>query len=531
MRKLIQMMLGAVFVFSSALFMAGCESQSHSNVSDKKELVYASTKDIRNINPHLYGGEMSAQNMVFESLVINTPEGVKPWLAQSWEIKDEGKTYIFHLRKDVTFSDGTPFNAQVVKQNIDAVLDNRARHAWLELINEIIGSDVVDAYTYKLTLKNPYYPTLMELAMTRPFRFIAPHCFVDGGTKNGVKNYIGTGAWVLSEHEKNAYALFKANPTYWGEKPKLQSIKWRVMPDHQTILLALQKGEIDLIFGADGDMINLDAFNVLQKEGKYTTLLSQPTASRAILLNTKQPITSNLKVREALQYAIQKEEIVKGILNNSETIAKTLFSPTTPYCNVELSPKEYNLEKAKALLDEAGWVMDEKSGYRVKEGTTLSLRFYFNINNAQEKTISEYIQSNLKAVGIELKIIGEEKQAYLDRQKSGDFDLQYSLSWGLPYDPQSYISSWRMAAHGDYQAQLGLEKKAWLDATIQRILIEPDVAKRQAMYAEILHYIHDESVYVPLSYSRTKAVFTPHLKGVSFNPSQYEIAFEKMFFQ
>jgi nickel transport system substrate-binding protein len=514
----------------SLLFFSGCNNPSSTNHTGKKELIYASTKDIRNINPHLYGGEMSAQNMVFESLVINTPEGVKPWLAKSWDIKDEGKTYIFHLRNDVKFSDGTPFNAQAVKENIDAVLDNHARHAWLELVNEISGSEVIDEFTYKLTLKHPYYPTLTELAMTRPFRFIAPQSFIDGGTKNGVKNYIGTGPWVLSEHEKNAYALFKANPTYWAEKPKLESIKWRVMPDHQTILLALQKGEIDLIFGADGDMINLDAFNVLQKDGKYTTLLSQPTASRAILINTKQPITHDNKVREALQYTIQKEAIVAGILNNSETIAKTLFAPTTPYCNVVLNAKEYNLEKAKALLDEAGWLPDTKTGYRVKDGVTLSLRLYFNINNAQEKTISEYIQSNLKAVGIELKIIGEEKQAYLDRQKNGDFDLQYSLSWGLPYDPQSYISSWRMAAHGDYQAQLGLEKKAWLDETIQAILIEPDTLKRQAMYEEILRYIHDENVYIPLSYSRTKAVFTPNLKGVSFNPSQYEIAFEKMFF-
>ena len=514
------------------LLLSACGNEApKKSEQGKKELVYASTKDIRNINPHLYGGEMSAQNMVFESLVINTKEGVKPWLASSWEIKDEGKTYLFHLRNDVKFSDGTPFNAHSVKQNIDAVLANRARHAWLELVNEISGSEVVDEFTYKLSLKHPYYPTLMELAMTRPFRFLSSNCFTEGSTKEGVKCYNGTGPWVLGEHEKNAYALFKTNPTYWGEKPKLQSIKWRVMPDHQTILLALQKGEIDLIFGADGDMINLDAFNVLQKEGKYTTLLSQPTASRAILLNTKQPITKDKTVREALQYAIQKEAIVSGILNNSESIAKTLFSLTTPYCHIALSPKEYNIEKAKTLLDSAGWLMNEKEGVRMKEGAKMVLRFYYNINNAQEKTISEYIQTNFKALGIELKIIGEEKQAFLDRQKNGDFDLQYSLSWGTPYDPQSYISSWRMAAHGDYQAQLGLEKKAWLDEKIQAILIEPEDVKRKAMYEEVLRYIHDEDVYVPLSYSRTKAVFTPHLKGVSFNPSQYEIAFEKMFFE
>lgn len=87
------------------------------------------------------------------------------------------------------------------------------------------------------------------------------------------------------------------------------------------------------------------------------------------------------------------------------------------------------------------------------------MRLYYNSQNAQERTLAEYVQSDLKKVGIEMKIIGEEKQAYLDRQRTGDFELQYSLSWGTPYDPQSYLSSWRIPAHGDYQAQVGMERK------------------------------------------------------------------------
>ena len=94
------------------------------NDREEDELVYASTKDIRDINPHLYGGEMAAQNMVFESLVVNTEKGIQPALAQSWDISKDGKTYTFHLRENVTFSDGEPFNAKAVKMNIDAVVKN-----------------------------------------------------------------------------------------------------------------------------------------------------------------------------------------------------------------------------------------------------------------------------------------------------------------------------------------------------------------------------------------------------------------------
>jgi len=513
-----------------AFFILAC-SNTKIDTKEKKELIYASTKDIRDINPHLYSGEMSAQNIVFEPLVINTTGEIKPWLASSWEILNDGKTYIFHLRKDVKFSDGTPFTASAVKQNIDAILENRSRHAWLELVNQISGSEVVDEYTYKLSLKNPYYPTLIELALTRPFRFISPQSFIDGGTKNGVNSYIGTGPYILSEHKKNEFTVFKRNENYWEELPKIESIKWRVMPDHQTILLALQKGEIDLIFGADGDMINIDAFDILQKQGKLNTILSNPTASRSILLNTKRELLNDNKVRLALQYAINKEAIVKGILNDSETIANTLFSPTVEYCDIPLEVKNFNIEKSKEILEQNAWILDKNSGLRKKDNKTLSLKLYYNINNAQEKVISEYIQSNLRDIGVELKIIGEEKQAYLDRQKSGDFDLQYALSWGVPSDPQSYMSSFRLPAHGDYQAQLGLEKKAWLDDTIQKVLIEANIEKRKEMYADVFRYIHDENVYIPLSYSRTKAVFSKQLKGVGFNISQYEIPFEKMFFE
>ncbi len=513
-----------------SLAMAGCGGKDSGSKQVKNQLVYASTKDIRNINPHLYGGEMAAQNLVFESLVINTDKGVEPWLAEKWDISEDGKEYTFHLRKDVKFTDGTTFNAEAVKLNIDAVVANKERHAWLDMVNQIDHGEVVNEFTYKLVLKQPYYPTLEELGLTRPFRFISPKCFINGATKNGVNGYVGTGPWVLSEHQNNQYAIFTTNKNYWGAKPKIESVKWKVTPDHQTILLALQKGEVDLLFGSDGDMIDLDSFRALQKEGKYKTIMSNPIASRGILLNAHQPITSDIKVREAFQYVVNKQAIAEGILNGSEAVADTLLSPTVPYCNVPLSARSYNPEEAKQLLDAAGWVMGA-DGYRHKEGKLCEVTIYFNSNNAQERTISEYMQSDMKAVGVSLKIVGEEKQAFLDRQKTGEFDLQYSLSWGTPYDPQSYISSWRIPAHGDYQAQQGMAKKTWLDETVGKILVEHDKNKRQQMYNEILTYIHEECVYLPLTYSRTKAVHVPNLKGVTFNPSQYEIPFEKIYFE
>ena len=302
------------------------------------------------------------------------------------------------------------------------------------------------------------------------------------------------------------------------------------MPDAQTILMALEKGEVDLLYGADGDQIDMDSYKKLESEGKYVTDMSDPVASRAILLNAHQDITGDKKVRQALQYAINKQAIVDGVLNGTEEVADTLMAKTVPYCDIDLEVRSYDKEKAGELLDKAGWKMGD-DGYRYKDGKKFEITIYYNSDNSQEGTISEYMQSDLKAIGVKLNIVGEEKQSFLDRQKSGDFDLQYSLSWGTPYDPQSYLSSWRIPAHGDYQAQVGMEKKEWVDQTITDLMIEPSEEKRTEMYKEVLTYIHDEAVYIPISYSRTKAVHTKALKGVTFNPSQYEIPFEKMYFE
>ena len=359
---------------------------------------------------------------------------------------------------------------------------------------------------------------------------ISPKCFIDGETKNGVSGYAGTGPYVLSEHKENEYAIFDTNEDYWGEKPKVKEVKWRVMPDAQTILMALEKGEVDLLYGADGDQIDMDSYKKLESEGKYVTDMSDPVASRAILLNAHQAITGDKNVRQALQYAINKQAIVDGVLNGTEEVADTLMAKTVPYCDIDLEVRSYDKEKAGELLEKAGWKMGD-DGYRYKDGKKFEITIYYNSDNSQEGTISEYMQSDLKAIGVKLNIVGEEKQSFLDRQKSGDFDLQYSLSWGTPYDPQSYLSSWRIPAHGDYQTQVGMEKKEWVDQTITDLMIEPSEEKRTEMYKEVLTYIHDEAVYIPISYSRTKAVHTTALKGVTFNPSQYEIPFEKMYFE
>ncbi|MGX7172988.1 nickel ABC transporter substrate-binding protein [Enterococcus ratti] len=510
--------LGCSFILSA------CASTKHSS---QTQLTYGCTKDIRDLNPHIYSGEMSAQNMLFEGLTKNEDGQVKPSLAKSWTISSDGRIYTFHLRKNVTFSDGEAFNAQVVKMNMDAIMANKSRHAWLELVDQIAETKSIDSNTFQLVLKKPYYPTLTELGLTRPFRFIAPSCFIKGETKNGVNGYIGTGPWVLQNHVDNQKATFIRNDQYWGVKPKLEKINWKVISDPETLVLSLKNKDIDLIYGADGDQLSVTTFDHLKNDSSFATYISKPSASRAVLLNSHRTLLKDINVRKAIIYAVNKKEIIQGILNGTEQEARTLLSKKTPYCDVDLTKYSYDSQKASQLLEASGWRFN-KQGLREKNGQTLELLFSYNSQNEQEGMIAQAIQGDLKEIGISVKVLPEEKQLFLNRQKDGNFDLQYSLSWGTPYDPQSYLSSWRIAAHGDYQAQLGLAKKKWLDEKISETLVETDKNKRAADYQEILTYINDQCIYLPLSYSQTRAVASSQVKGVTFNDSQYEIPFEKM---
>lgn len=206
---------------------------AHAAPSD--EITTAWPVNVGPLNPHLYTpNQMFAQSMVYEPLVKYQADGsVIPWLAKSWSHSENGKIWTFHLRDDVKFSNGEAFDAQAAAENFRAVLDNRKRHAWLELTNQITDVKALSKRELQITLKDAYYPFLQELALPRPFRFIAPSQFKNNETLNGIKAPIGTGPWLLKESKLNQYDVLVRNEHYWGEKPQIQKITVKVIPIQQ----------------------------------------------------------------------------------------------------------------------------------------------------------------------------------------------------------------------------------------------------------------------------------------------------------
>ena len=494
----------------------------------KEELVFVNYRDIRDLNPHLYAGEMYAQEMLYETLVNITADGYEGCLAESWDISDDGKTYTFHIRDGVKFSDGEVCDANAIKANFDAIIENKDRHTWLEMMNLLVGVSAPDDKTFVIELSEPYYPLLTELGVTRPFAMISPKAMKDGSTKDGVNAYIGTGPYVLPDFVTDEYAIFEANENYWGEQPKIKKITVKVIPDNQTRILALEKGEIDMIFGKN--MIDADAINQYTGNDKFTVSLSDPTSTRQIVLNTTRDVLADKEVRQALQHATNKQAISDGIFYGLEQPADTLFAKTVPYCDIDLEPYAYDVELAQSMLDEAGWVVGADK-IREKDGQKLNIDLLYNSDSVTEKAIAEYLQSEYQKIGISLNIHGEEEQSYRDNMKAGNFDMVFNICWGTPYDPQSSLAAMRAPVYGDYAAQLGLEDKADIDQAITDILVSTDETKRQELYTFVLTRLHEDAVYIPLTYECNKAIYRSDLQEFHFTQTQYEVPFADFYFE
>ena len=503
------------------------QGQQSAEGGERDELVFVNYRDIRDLNPHLYAGEMYAQSILYDTLVSTTAEGYEGCLAEDWTISEDGRVYTFNIRDNVLFSDGTPCDANAILANFNAIIENKDRHTWLEMMNLLVGVSAPDEDTLVIELSEPYYPMLTELSCIRPFAMISPECMIDGSTKDGVNGYIGTGPYVLTDFVTDEYAVFERNENYWGEAPAIRKITVKVIPDNQTRIMALESGEIDLIFGKN--MIDADAISQYLDSEQFTVGLSDPTSTRHIVLNTTHEILGDLAVRQALQHATNRQAISDGIFYGLEQPADTLYASTIPYCDVELEPYVYDAKEAARILDEAGWVMGS-DGIREKDGVKLQLDLLYNSDSVTEKTISEYLQSEYLKLGISMNIHGEEEQSYRDNMKAGNFDMVFNICWGMPYDPQSSLAAMRAPVYGDYAAQQGLEDKAQIDEAITNILTSTDEVQRQELYDFVLTRLHEDAVYIPLTYECNKALYTSELQGVHFGTDQYDVPFGDMYF-
>lgn len=507
----------------------GSGDESSSAASDQtstKSITMSWPRDIGTMNPHTYNpSQLFAQSMLYEPLISYQKDGkLEPALAESWTISDDGKVYTFKLRQGVKFSDGTPFNADIVKKNFDAVMKNKATHSWLGIVGVLDKTEVVDDHTFRMTLTEPYYPVLQDLSVVRPFRFLGEAGFPDDGdTSQGIKEPVGTGPWMLADYKQDEYAVFKRNPNYWGTAPKVDQITVKIIPDAETRVLAFEKGDLDLIYGEG--MISLDAFQQLRDNDKYVSQLSDPVGTRDLLLNSSNPKLSDLRVRMALQQGFNKKAMVEGITLGLEEPADTALSKNYPYTNVDLKPIEYNVEQSKALLDEAGWKMPANGSVREKDGQQLEFEMIFDKTDPIQKAMAETIQAEWSELGVKVNLTGLELTVQIKRLKANDFDLYFWYNYGAPYDPHSFINVVASPGFGISETLSSLPMKKELDEQVHAALSSTDETKRQELYGSILTTLQEQSAIVPISYVKKTAVYQKKISNFIFPANRDENPF------
>jgi len=516
-----QFFLCLVLLFSVFAF-SGCSGKEPgapgAGAGIPQVLTIARVGDVGTMNPHLYDSDMGAQALVYEPLVNLDREGnIIPWLAASWAFENNGRSLVFQLREDVKFSDGRAFNAEAVKQNFDAVLSNATRHNWLPLIDNLESVEVTAPYTVVLHMKKPYPFSLLELTMVRPMRFLSPGGFGADGV--AFDKPIGTGPFVLTEYVEDERAVFVRNENYWGEKPNLEKIIIRPVPDSNVRLNALLAGEVDLIVGSGVTAVSYLDLKNLEQNPDLETKVEMGDIAQFIMMNPSEEPLNDKTVREAIALAIDRQEINRIAYEGMESVSETMFSTVVPEVLGLARGPETNPAKAKSLLADAGWTDTDGDGYLEKDGRTLEVMYSIRSDIQTQKTVAEIIQAQLAKAGVKVNISSVESTVYYERRTKGGFGLTPDITWGIQYDPQSIYKSFR-----DARPFLAPVFEGEAGTLFEQALQTMEDDERRAKFDRIADiFMNEEFVIVPLTVTPNVAVYNKRVKGFDFSANVWEL--------
>ncbi len=445
-------------------------------------------------------------------------------LAESWEIKDNGKIIIFHLRKDVRWQDGHPFTADDVIFTYKKLIDPNVATPYSGDYELIEKAEKIDDYTVKFTYKHPFASALSSWTMgILPKHLLEKE---DLNTTNYNRHPIGTGPYILEKWETGRMIVLKANSRYFRGKPHIARIIYRIIPDPSTMFLELQSGNLDYM--------GLTPFQYKRQTNapffqKNFRKLRYPSFGYTYLgYNLRLPLFKDKRVRQALTYAIDRKLIVDVVLLGLGTVSNGIFPPSSWACDISLKPYPYQPSKAQKLLKEAGWTDSDGDGILDKNGKPFIFTILTNQGNLQRIATAEIIQYQLSQIGIKVKIRVLEWQALLRRIMEQNFQAVI-LGWALGYDPDPY-DIW----HSSKTKPGSFNFVGYKNPEVDRLLEEARktlVRKRRAkLLKKIQRIIYDDQpytfLYVPDSLSILHKRFQnvkPKRAGIWYNFEEWYV--------
>ncbi|HDR3895253.1 MULTISPECIES: ABC transporter substrate-binding protein [Bacillus] len=473
------------------------------------------------------GWDGNVTSVIFASLVSTDKQGKPiPELAEKWDVSSDQLTYTFHLRKDLKFSDGSPLTADDVAFTL-TLLHDKAYEGEVDIsqyavkggkeykegkATSIEGIQVVDPQTIKITTEKVNSQAIFVLGGTVLSKAYYGKDYKQNTSLDYLKDLYGkplaAGPYKFEKYIPGQEVRFVANENYYAGKPKIQNFIYKITSG-DTKLQLFQTGEVDHTGLGTGDEVLEQA-----KALEFANIQIETAPSYSYIYMNNKPYLKDKKVRQALIYGLDRKKYVDTALKGYGTVANVPIHPTSwAYTEEGVNKYEYDKEKAKKLLDEAGWKVGS-DGIREKDGQKLKLS-YFGPSSAKDSDLLIPIaKENYKEIGVEFNPEFMDFNTMLSKVNKGDYDLA-SVSTPITSDPSETAGEYLSTAN---ETSLGY-KNAKVDELIQKGIETVDIEKRKPIYKELYKELSDDPPVILLNYRRTITGYNGNIKGI--DPEKY----------
>ncbi|MBO8138756.1 MAG: ABC transporter substrate-binding protein [Desulfotomaculum sp.] len=443
---------------------------------------------------------------IFEGLVRYQPGSleVEPALATSWSAEQDGKVWIFNLRRGVKFHDGTPFNAQAVKFSVERVIFGKGRMPYSEMAFGMVEKvEVLDEYKVKFVLEYPYAPFLQTLAMPWAAPIVSPTAVKKYSGDFGL-HPVGTGPYKLEKWDNNLLEL-AANNNYWNNAPLVKKIIFMVEPDNTDRLNKLAAGAADIADKVSPKQEFIQKFNL--------KLANQTNASINYLgFYTNKPPFNSSRLRRAVVMALNRQELVKKLYDTSIKPAECCIPAGSPGYSSKLNQYPYNLEESRKILAENGY----GNGINITLITYQESRPY---NPAGGEKMASAVKQHLAAAGINVKIVTYPWSQYKDALKRQEGDC-FLYGWVSDNgDPDNFL----YPLFTGPQKDRGLNITRYSNPQVDRLLTSArqttDSFLRQRLYYHAQQIILQDAPCIFLNYGRSTAAVTSKVRQFILQPT------------
>ncbi|MBP2650558.1 MAG: putative transporter component [Firmicutes bacterium] len=494
MKKAVSLFLCIVLF---GVFLAGCGK----NESAVSQIVIARNLDITDLDPTSTNDNTSiwTLSLLLEGLVKASDDGkkIEPSLAKSWEISSDGLTYTFHLIPNLKFSDGTPVKGEDWVFSFERA-KNTAEKYWKFAAENITEVTAPDDQTLVVKIKEPNASTLSYFSMFN--MTVQSKAAYEKAGSYAEKGPIGTGPYYVKEWVKDNYLLLEKNPYYHAQgEPKTAQIKFVVVPDDNARVMQLQSGAVDIITD-----VPYSSMATLKNANDIQTMGIPSTSDRYLVFNTTDPILGNAKVRQALLYATNKQDIVNMVLNGYGEAAISYMPKNGLFWNDQIQPAPYDVEKAKALLKDAGY----PNGFEVE--------ILVRSGNAVFEQIATIIKEQWAKAGVKVNLVSLDTASLLERQNNMKHQIVIGSWTDDLLDPSqlgSYFWDYKVSKsfYTGYQNQTA-------SAIFKQACIELDDNKRADMYKTLQKILYDDSPVINLYHSEFPVALKKNIQGFVQTP-------------